>query len=131
MYQRNKCMCRTGHGLSNIGSLLNNHNVRQKGGSFYPSSNYNYSYKMNHSQYGGGVGSVFAALGRVLIPLVKQGFTAFKKHGINAGLDLLQSVQDQPIKEYIASKSDDVIKNITKKGIEKLKKMQGAGRKKL
>lgn len=125
MKRKHQCTCeQSGGSLANIGPLLVNKRMSQRGGNFYPANSYNYV----NNQYGHGVGSVFAALGRVLIPLVKQGFSVLKKRGLEAGLNVLQDVQQQkPIRDFIASKTNEVIDSLTNKGIEKLKKMSGSG----
>lgn len=120
--------CQKGFGIGDIGPLVYNKPIYQKGGNFYPTYSYNTPiYYGSGFQCGAGIGSVFATLGRVLLPIIKQGFQSFKKQGLQTGIKLLNKVQEEPVKNYIINKSTDMLSSLAEKGIQKLKKMDGAG----
>lgn len=116
--------CQKGYG--DFGPLVHNKAIYQKGGNFYPTYGAPIYYGSGF-QCGAGIGSVFATLGRVLLPIIKQGFQTFKKQGLQTGIKLLNKVQEEPVKNYIINKSGEMISSLADKGIQKLKKMDGAG----
>lgn len=111
-------------GFGNIGPLVKNKRLHQRGGGCLPQNLY---YSKNKLQVGSGVGSVFAALGRILLPIVTKGFSTLKSQGIKKGISLLKELQQEPVKNFIAAKSSQLIDNLTEKGLNKLNQMSGAG----
>lgn len=99
-----------GAGIFN--DLIFNKPTYQKGGNFYRNYSAPYYYSSHYRlSSGGGIGQVFAKLGRYLIPIVKQGIQALK----------------EPVKGYIASKSGELIEKVAERGINKLQAMQQRG----
>lgn len=125
----NQRRCKKQQGFGNIGPLVQNRAIYQKGGNFYPV--YTPILYGNGFQCGAGIGSVFATLGRYLLPVIKQGFHAIKKRGLQTGIDLLNTIQEEPVKNYILNKSGDALSSLVEKGTAKLKNMKGEGLKKI
>lgn len=116
----------------NVGPLVKTKRIYQKGGgctgacrSFNNFTPQAYYYHRN-LQVGNGIGSVFATVGRFLLPFVQKGLSALKTHGISA----LQELQNDSVKNYIADQTGQLIDQMAQKGINKLKNMKGYGKKK-
>lgn len=120
----NQRRCKKQLGFGDIGPLVQNRAIYQKGGNFYPVYNPVFG---SGFQCGAGIGSVFATLGRYLLPVIKQGFHAIKKRGLQTGIDLLNTIQEEPVKNYILNKSGDALNSLVEKGTAKLKNMKGEG----
>lgn len=84
-----------------------------------------YSHLYYNPQYGTGIGSVFSALGRILLPIVKQGASVLKTHGIKT----LHQLQQDPVKQFIANRTGQLIDNLSQKAINRLENMKGYGKK--
>lgn len=84
-------------------------------------------------QRGSGIGSFFSGLFKHLKPLVSSGIDALKNQSLKTSSAILNDIGKKPFKEILKEQGKVAVKDLTEKGINKLKRMneqKGGSRKK-
>lgn len=83
-------------------------------------------------QRGSGIGSFFSGLFKNLKPLMASGLEALKDQSIKSSSAILNDIGRKPFKEILKEQGKVAVKDLTDKGINKLKRMneQRGGRRK-
>lgn len=117
----NMTVVQVGSSLQDIGPLLRNPAIFQKGYS-YPSHVY-----YRHSQRGRGIGSVFAGLYRYFRPLLMKGLKTVGKEIFSAGTDIMSNANDQPLNSLVKTRGQQVYKDLKRKADQKMKSIIQSG----
>lgn len=115
-------MLQTGSSLKNIGPLLKNPVIFQRG--YGVRSNY----RIYRRQRGRGIGNIFAGLYKYFQPLIVKGLKSIAKEVLLTGTDIVQNSEKQPLPELIKTQSRKAYENLKRKAINKLDPlMKGSG----
>lgn len=109
----------TGRSLRDIGPILKNPILYQRGYGNYP------LLLLYKNQRGRGVGSIFSGLIRYLKPLVFKGLKSVAAEALHSGSDILENMNGTPIKEVVKNRSKQALQNLKRKAIDTL--MKGSG----
>lgn len=84
-------------------------------------------------QRGSGIGSFFSGLFKHIKPLVSSGIEALKSQSLKTSSAILNDIGKKPINEILKEQGKIAVKDLTEKGLNKLKRMneqKGGSRKK-
>lgn len=108
-YYKQYYLRQEGRGLSDIGSLYNVTPFQQEGR--------------------GGIGRIFSGIFRQLRQLVSSGLSAIKEQAIKSGTAILADIDKKPLKPLSKEQGKIALDNLTQRGVNKLRKIQGRGHK--
>lgn len=118
----------TGGSLNNIGPLVRNRRVFQRGGGACLSQPQYYYYQSPYEIRGGGIGSVFLKFFKAVSPMLVKGMKSVGKEALTASADILSDQSQRPIKEVIQSRSKRAYHNLKRKAEKTMEKvMEGSG----
>lgn len=118
----------TGGSLDNIGPLVRNRRVFQRGGGASLSQPQYYYYQSPYQIRGRGIGSVFMKFFKAVSPMLKKGLKSVGREALSASADILSDQSRRPIKEVIQSRSKRAYHNLKRKAEKTMEKvMEGSG----
>lgn len=124
------CYYQTGGSLDNIGPLVRNQKVFQRGGGAFLSAPRYYYYNSPYQIRGRGIGSVFLKFFKALSPMLVKGMKSVGREALSASADILSDHSRRPIKEVIQSRSKRAFHNLKRKAEKTMEKvMEGSGMK--
>lgn len=113
-----------GKSLKDIGPLLKNPRIYQRGYGQCCSS----PYRITRMQSGNGIGNVFAKVYRYFKPLVIRGLKEVGREAVSAGNDIISRMDTEPIEEVVQARGKKAINNLKRKATNALGKiMKGSG----
>lgn len=116
-----------GGNLQDIGPLVRNRRVYQRGGAFLPPPQY-YFYYSPYNHRGRGIGSVFFKFFKAVSPMLVKGLRSVGKEAIAAGADILADKSGKPFSQILRSRTSKAVTNLRQKAENKIQKaMEGSG----
>lgn len=117
-----------GKGMEDIGPLVRNRRIFQRGGAILAPPRYYYYYSP-YTHRGRGVGSVFFKFFKAVSPMLMKGLKSVGKEALSAGADILANTSGRPVRELVQSRSRQALENLKRKAEQKMEKvMEGSGR---
>lgn len=116
-----------GKGMADIGPLVRNRRVFQRGGAVI-SPPYYYFYYSPYNTRGRGIGSVFFKFFKAVSPMLVKGLKSVGREVLSAGSDILANSGNEPIKKLVKSRSKQAFNTLKRKAEQKIEKlMDGSG----
>lgn len=117
-----------GGSLDQIGPLVRNRRVFQRGGGSCLSQPRYYHYHSPYQIRGGGIGSVFLKFFKAVSPMLVKGLRSVGKEALSASADILSDQSRAPLKEIIQSRTKRAYHNLKRKAEKTMGKvMEGSG----
>lgn len=118
-----------GMGMEDIGPLINNRRIFQRGGGSILTPSRYYFYYSPYTHRGRGIGSVFLKFFKAVSPMFVKGLKSVGKEALLAGSDILANTSGAPMKELVRSRSKKAFENLKRKAGEKIEQvMAGSGK---
>lgn len=103
-----------GRGMQDIGPLVKNRRVFQRGGAILAPPNYYYYYSP-YTHRGRGIGSVFFKFFKAVSPMLVKSLKSVGKEALSAGADILANTSGAPVRELVRSRSRQALQNLKRK----------------
>lgn len=117
-----------GGSMADIGPLVKNKRIFQRGGAIIATPRYHFYYSP-YTYRGRGIGSVFFKFFKAVSPMLFKGLKSVGKEALSAGTDILANQNGRPIREVFRNRSKQALDNLKRKAQEKIEKvMEGSGK---
>lgn len=117
-----------GGAMADIGPLVKNNRIFQRGGAIIPPIRYHFYYSP-YTYRGRGIGSVFFKFFKAVSPMLVKGLKSVGKEALAAGADILANPSGRPIHEIFRSRSRQALDTLKRKAEQKIEKvMEGSGK---